>query len=120
MYVCMYTVSVCVCVCVCVCVQGKKLPKELEENDDADGGDVSDEDEAADINTHDIETAREKGRSMLDTHMSVCACTHRRARAHTHTHSHSSRLTIVSREAKKKQHTRPLSELFTHSTGQTL
>ena len=28
-----------------------------------------------------------------------------------------SRLTIVSREAKKKQHTRPLSELFTCSTA---
>ena len=28
-----------------------------------------------------------------------------------------SRLTIVSREAKKKQHTRPLSELFTRSTA---
>ena len=29
-----------------------------------------------------------------------------------------SRLTIASCKAKKKQHTRPLSELFTRSTGQ--
>ena len=37
---------------------------------------------------------------------------------HTYTHTHTSRLTIVSREAKKKQ--RPLSELFTWTTTKKL
>ena len=44
-------------------MQGKKLSKELEEkeDDESDGGDVSDEDEAADIDPRDIKVAQEKG-----------------------------------------------------------
>jgi len=44
-------------------LQGKKLTKDLEqvEVDDDDGGDVSDEDEALDIDPHDIEHAKERG-----------------------------------------------------------
>ena len=44
-------------------LQGKKLAKDLEEVevDDDDGGDVSDEDEALDIDPHDIEHAKERG-----------------------------------------------------------
>ena len=44
-------------------MQGKKLSEELEEkgDDESDGGDVSDEDEAADIDPRDIKVAQEKG-----------------------------------------------------------
>ena len=57
---------------------------ELEEKEDDDGGDVSDEDEAADIDPHDIEMAREKGQSMVPTHLHVYTHIHTPAYAHIH------------------------------------
>ena len=63
----------------------------MEEKEDDDGGDVSDEDEAADIDAHDIEMAREKGQSMVPTCLHMY--THTRAYpqytcAHAYTHMH--------------------------------